>query len=65
METESLYPTRPFYYEAFQSLSNLKLNYPEKYCHKTGKFSNDWIQFYNHARHPQFVSRIAIISKTL
>ncbi|MBY0485568.1 MAG: hypothetical protein K2P85_00010 [Flavobacteriaceae bacterium] len=34
-------PTRPFSYEAFQSWVMFEnWNYPEKYCHKTGKFSN-------------------------
>lgn len=34
-------PTRPFCYEAFQSWVQFEnWNYPEKYCHRTGKFSN-------------------------
>lgn len=34
-------PSRPFSYEAYQSWSIYQnWNYPEKYCHKTGKYSN-------------------------
>lgn len=34
-------PSRPFCYEAFQSWAMFKnYNYPEKYCHQTGAFSN-------------------------
>jgi len=34
-------PTRPFSYEAYQSWAIFEnWDYPEKYCHKTGKFSN-------------------------
>lgn len=34
-------PSRPFSYEAYQSWAIYQnWNYPEKYCHKTGKYSN-------------------------
>lgn len=34
-------PNRPFSYEAFQSWAMFEnYNYPEKYCHRTGEFSN-------------------------
>ena len=34
-------PSRPFSYEAYQSWVIFEnWDYPEKYCHKTGKFSN-------------------------
>jgi phosphatidylserine/phosphatidylglycerophosphate/cardiolipin synthase-like enzyme len=34
-------PSRPFCYEAFQSWAMFEnYNYPEKYCHRTGAFSN-------------------------
>ena len=34
-------PKRPYCYEAYQSWANYQnWDFPEKYCHKTGKFSN-------------------------